>query len=137
MATLALKPWGSTVGACYTSNGDYDADARIIEPLIGGKLYSSSSVPPLPVPGLDSTLEKVKKSVLALAKNDEERENVIRDIENFKREGGAALQRRLSKVRNTYLKLKRHRGRRDAPGSQTKWMRDECKKRHSMRKARQ
>ena len=72
----------------------------MIEPLIGGKLYEEAvPLPNLVVPSLDATLDKVTKSALALSKNDEERKAVIRDVENFKREGGSTLQKRLNKVR--------------------------------------
>ena len=91
MSNSTIKPWPQPM---VESHGDYRAESYL-EDHIGGKLYSKQkSIPRLPIPTISDTITKFLPTALPLAKNDEERETLIKACDEF--EGLASgLQQRL------------------------------------------
>ena len=76
------------------SRGDYREEAEI-EECVGGPLYQhQKTLPRLPVPALSDTLERFLPSALPLARDDTEKENLLRAAGSFV-EQAAVLQQRL------------------------------------------
>ena len=77
---------------------------KSLAPPIPNFAAQQSALPRLPVPPLESTLERLKASLRPLARSDEEYDTVMKKIDEFGREGGVgrALQDKLEeRQRNT------------------------------------
>lgn len=71
------KPFPKWPIAMLESKGNYKEDADILEPVIGGPLYSAqSSLPRLPVPELQETISTFLPTALPLAESEQE----VRDL---------------------------------------------------------
>jgi carnitine O-acetyltransferase len=88
---IVLKPWKEQM---YESNGDYRNEAHL-EDHIGGPLYEAQkTLPRLPVPSIEDTLERFLPTALPLAKNDQERAALIKSVQDFPHQA-KVLQERL------------------------------------------
>jgi len=76
----------------HVSFGDYAAD-DFLHAEIGGPLYAAqSTLPSLPLPSLQATLDTLKDSLLAVCTSSAEEESVLADLSTFSATGGALLQ---------------------------------------------
>lgn len=90
--TLIPKPWG--VGPFVESRGDYRSESWL-EEHIGGPLYANqASLPKLPVPNVEDTLQRFLPTALPLAQTEAEASNLQQAVANFPQQA-AALQERL------------------------------------------
>ena len=76
-----FTPWPT---ARVTAHGDYGTELYL-EDLIGGPLYAlqKTELPHLPLCDILETLERLKPTVLPLAKNEQERQDFLQAVERF------------------------------------------------------
>eukprot|EP00547_Thalassionema_nitzschioides_P001493 CAMPEP_0194206622 /NCGR_PEP_ID=MMETSP0156-20130528/5591_1 /TAXON_ID=33649 /ORGANISM="Thalassionema nitzschioides, Strain L26-B" /LENGTH=652 /DNA_ID=CAMNT_0038933183 /DNA_START=106 /DNA_END=2064 /DNA_ORIENTATION=+ len=96
MSSSPFKPWPDRVIEC---NGDYRRETYL-EKHIGGPLYKhQSSLPRLPIPSLEETMQRFLPTALPLTKSDEERQSLEKACSQFPSEA-ALLQQRLHQRRD-------------------------------------
>lgn len=95
-----LKPWPEPF---YECDGDYRKET-FLEEHIGGPLYrEQKSLPRLPIPSIDETIERFLPTALPLAKSEEERAELRAACRKFLTEAHI-LQHRLQDYRDTEMK---------------------------------
>jgi hypothetical protein len=104
-----IKPWKIPM---IESNGDYRDEAFLErEDEIAGPLYrNQASLPRLPVPTLEDTIERFLPTALPLARNEQEKEALKYACEIFPREAQVLQERLLDRANNemknsSYLQL--------------------------------
>jgi carnitine O-acetyltransferase len=96
---VSLKRWPTPFVDC---NGNYENE-RFLEDLIGGPLYSEQQkLPMLPIPTIESSIDKLISSALPLAESEEETIQFHRACEKFPDEA-MYLQKRLEARRTETL----------------------------------
>jgi carnitine O-acetyltransferase len=79
-------------------DGDH-AKLNFLEKIIGGPLYEKQeNLPSLPVPSLEETIEKFLSSALPLAKNDQEKKELLEAAHTFPEEAKVLNERLLQKA---------------------------------------
>jgi len=95
-----LKAWPKPM---VESNGDYRAEAYL-EDVIGGPLYSKqNSLPRLPIPQVQETMDRFLPTALPLAETEDEKKSLIEACASFPRQA-QELQQRLEKRRDGDMK---------------------------------
>jgi len=96
--TILIHPWKMPM---IESHGDYREEAPL-ETHVGGPLYEhQASLPRLPIPSIEETLERFLPTALPLAKSEEERKTLLEACELFPSQA-KELQKRLEERRQVF-----------------------------------
>lgn len=99
LSSSPFKPWPDRMIEC---DGDYRKEAYL-EKHIGGPLYKQqSSLPRLPIPSLEETMQRFLPTALPLAKSREEKKSLEQACSQFPSEA-ALLQQRLQQRRDVEM----------------------------------
>jgi carnitine O-acetyltransferase len=96
-SAVKIKPWPTPV---VEASGDYRNETWL-ETFVGGPLYAKqSTLPALPVPKIEETLERLIPTALPLAKSQSEREEFLDCVKKFPQQA-QLLQQRLEQRRDS------------------------------------
>jgi carnitine O-acetyltransferase len=98
------------------SQGDYQQDAEILEPIIGGPLYSSQpNLPRLPIPNLIDTIQTFLPTALPLMESEQEARALVEKCKAFPKQAEVLHQKLLER-------MDKGSGSGSGKGSDTSWL---------------